>query len=71
MDEKFSKDIIEKIGYYVYNIDPRNGETFMLEKEKEISFWTLKASLKYEEDEDENNLKIKRIRDINNVGLDL
>ena len=68
---KFPKDVSEKLSHYVYRlIDPRNGETFYIGKGiGNRVFEHLETSLKYDDNDDESSLKIKRIRDIHNTGL--
>lgn len=74
--KSFPQEIHESIGHYVYRlIDPRNGETFYIGKGSKnrifehVNF-SSSSSFK-DDDEDEISLKIKRIYDIQLVGLEV
>lgn len=72
MITEFTKDVQEKLNYYVYRlIDPRNGETFYVGKGKgNRVFDHVNDALKNLKDgEDEVSAKIQQIRDIRNSGL--
>ncbi len=68
--EKFPPEVIEQLGYYVYRlIDPRNGETFYVGKGKANRvFDHVKENILEEEEE---NMKLKRIRDIKLAGFEV
>lgn len=78
---KFSPEVIEKLGYYVYRlIDPRNGNTFYVGKGKgNRVFAHVKDALSnydgedYTEENEEDSIdeKIKTIRDIRSSGLEV
>lgn len=76
----FSNEVIEELKYYVYRlVDPRNGETFYVGKGKgNRVFAHANCALKeyhgvnyFSKDEDNDNLKINRIRNIINDGLEV
>ncbi len=76
----FSNEVIKELKYYVYRlVDPRNGETFYVGKGKgNRVFAHVNCSLSdYHgvnylfKDEDSYNLKIDRIRNIINDGLEV
>ena len=73
---KFSSEVIEKLGYYVYRlVDPRNGETFYVGKGKGNRVFahvaeTIKLS-QNENTEDLLTLKQERIRSIKQDGLNV
>ena len=76
----FTPEVIEQLKYYVYRlIDPRNGQTFYVGKGKGNRVFAhvndaLKSfnGISYEDEkEDEVSLKIMRIRDIRNAGLEV
>ncbi len=71
--DSFSPEVIKGLNYYVYRlIDPRNGETFYVGKGKgNRVFEHVKCTVNKEEDENESNLKYKRIREIHKSGLDV
>lgn len=68
--KEFSPEVCKKLGYYVYRlVDPRNGQTFYVGKGKDNRvFQHAKCALKEENDE---NLKYKKIREIKNSGLEV
>ena len=77
---KFSGEVCEKIGYYVYRlVDPRNAETFYVGKGKDNRvFAHVNYALKREnfdeyrqDNEDDVSLKVKRINDIHAAGFDV
>lgn len=70
---KFSPEVANRIGNYVYRlIDPRNGETFYVGKgEGNRVFEHAKAALKSGQDQDGDSLKISRILNIMNSGLEV
>ncbi len=76
----FSKESIEKLGYYVYRlIDPRNGQTFYVGKGTgnrvfqhvlgAIDYYDGVTDTDYSYENDPNKLRI--IRDIRDVGLEV
>ena len=76
----FSKDVMDKLGYYVYRlIDPRNGQTFYVGKgQRNRVFAHINDALKnYQnesysvESEDNISNKIQTIREIRNEGLEV
>jgi hypothetical protein len=75
----FSEEAKEAIGYYVYRlIDPRDGNTFYVGKGKgDRLYQHVGAALNFsgqdgkENDEDEDSAKIKTIRAIHGVGLEV
>ena len=78
----FSPEVCEKLGFYVYRlVDPRNGKTFYVGKGKgNRVFAHVYCALKsyqgenyyINDDEDsEENLKYKTIREITDSGLDV
>lgn len=78
--DRFSPEVQKKLGYYVYRlIDPRTGQTFYVGKGKNNRvFAHIKDALKEYDgesylinEEDEESLKIKQIRDIHNSGLEV
>ena len=77
---KFSPEVCEKIGYYVYRlVDPRDGQTFYVGKGKgnRVFAHVNEALDNYDgenyrdKDEDEVSLKLKTIRAIKDSGLDV
>lgn len=70
---QFDKIVCKEIGIYVYRlIDPRNGETFYVGKGRENRvFQHASGNLTGDTDEDCADLKIKRIKDIQNAGLNV
>jgi uncharacterized protein len=69
--DSFSPDVSSKLGWYVYRlIDPRNGETFYVGKGRgNRVFVYVHAAAGLEGDDLEN--KVKRIRQIQNAGLEV
>ncbi len=69
-DDLFSKEVQEKLGYYVYRlIDPRNGQTFYVGKgRRNRVFEHVKAALKAEESSEEG-LRLETIRKIKQKNL--
>lgn len=76
----FTPEVIEQLQYYVYRlIDPRNGQTFYVGKGKGNRLYThINDALKsfdgqsyIDKDEDEISAKIKQIREIRTVGLEV
>jgi len=70
----FPPGVAEKLSYYVYRlIDPRNGETFYVGKGRgNRLFAHIRDELKkMEVDEDDTKLKLKRIREIRNLTLEV
>ena len=76
----FSPEVCAQLKYYVYRlVNPQNGQTFYVGKGKgNRVFAHAKCALKdYEgvdyssEDDDEDNLKYKTIRDIKRAGLEV
>lgn len=69
----FNEETIKKLKYYVYKlIDPRNGEVFYVGKGKGNRIFNhIDEAIKSDENEDEVSLKLKRIRDIKNSGLEV
>jgi len=64
MCEGFSEEVRQKINYYVYRlIDPRNGETFYVGKGMDNRVFQ-HIREKIEENQDSNDLKLRRIREI-------
>jgi hypothetical protein len=79
---KFSNNVIQNIGSYVYRlIDPRNGETFYVGRGvgnrvfEHAKFADINKIIDIEDEDekwkDEISLKIKRILEIQNAGLDV
>lgn len=79
MINRFSPEVCEKLGYYVYRlIDPRNGQTFYIGKGKgNRLFAHVECALKdfdgknYLVDDDEISAKFKQIYEIKNAGLEV
>ena len=71
MCEGFSEEVRQKINYYVYRlIDPRNGETFYVGKGKnDRVFQHIREEINAVKDQDSNDLKLRRIREIKGSGL--
>lgn len=77
---KFSNDVCEEIKYYVYRlVDPTNGNTFYVGKGKgNRVFAHAKGVIKnyndinyFDQDEDDESLKIKTIKNIIDSGLEV
>lgn len=73
---RFSDTVIEKLQFYVYRlIDPRNGETFYVGRGKSNRvFDHVRGVIKQNElgdNEDDESLKIKRVNQIRNAGLEV
>ncbi len=71
--DKFPPGVADRLKWYVYRlIDPRNGETFYIGKgENNRIFQHAKGAMSSTVDEYGTDLKLKRIKDINAVGLDV
>ena len=77
---KFSEEVCQELKYYVYRlVDPINGQTFYIGKGKNNRvFAHVNCALKnfdgenyISEEDDEDSLKLKRIREIKSAGLDV
>jgi uncharacterized protein len=71
--EKFSETVSEKLKCYVYRlIDPRNGMTFYVGRGRDNRVFDHDAEqLKATDSEDNQSLKLKKIREIRNSGLEV
>ena len=72
--KEFSQTVIEGVGNYVYRlVDPRNGETFYVGAGRANRVFAHARGELAEPEDDETgmNIKIARIRDIRNAGLDV
>ena len=67
----FTKEVSDHLKYYVYRlIDPRNGETFYVGKGKDNRVFNhVKCALG--NDADDLTDKLRRIREICNLGLEV
>ena len=80
-DNSFSQEVIDQIGFYVYKlIDPRNGQVFYVGKGRgnrifdhidEAKQNNSNANSVSDDNDDEISLKIKQIREILNLSLDV
>lgn len=77
---KFSEEVCQELKYYVYRlVDPINGQTFYIGKGKNNRvFAHVNCALKnfdgenyITKEEDDDSLKLKRIREIKSAGLDV
>jgi hypothetical protein len=76
MENIFTEEVSKKLGNYVYRlIDPRNGETFYVGKGKGNRVFQHANGIKLKNDENEEeddlSVKMKRIKDIKNAGLEV
>lgn len=81
--QTFPPGVAEELGHYVYRlVDPRNGQTFYVGKGQgnrvfqhaaavDPSAWDLSATERKEDDLDTLSAKIRMIREIKNVGLEV
>jgi hypothetical protein len=71
--DKFPIGVAQHLNYYVYRlIDPRNGETFYVGKGRgDRIFQHAKNALAPDDEEDVTDLKLQRIKEIRNAGLDV
>jgi hypothetical protein len=71
--DKFPPGVAERLKWYVYRlIDPRNGETFYIDKGKgDRIFQHAKGALSATANEDNADLKLSRIKAIRATGLDV
>ncbi|PZO88632.1 MAG: hypothetical protein DI626_01370 [Micavibrio aeruginosavorus] len=70
--KKFSLKVSDHLLHYVYRlVDPRNGETFYVGKGKANRVFQHMAGEKLSSDEDDTSEKIKRIREIHRLGLEV
>lgn len=78
--KKFSKEVCDELQYYVYRlIDPNNGQTFYVgQGNNNRVFAHVNCALKnfegenyLSEEDDEDSLKLRRIREIKSAGLDV
>lgn len=71
--DAFPPEVIEILKAYVYRlIDPRNGETFYVGKGRgNRVFAHIRGEVSHDESENVSNLKLKRIHEINNAGLEV
>ena len=71
--DRMPEEVADKLRYYVYRlIDPRNGETFYVGKGKgQRLFQHVTNALKETDDEDGHALKVRRIREIADSGLEV
>lgn len=71
--DKFPPGVAERLKWYVYRlIDPRNGETFYVGKgHDDRIFAHARGALRANDTEDSDDLKSKRIRDIQAAGLEV
>jgi uncharacterized protein len=71
MTEKFSEEVKNKIGLYVYRlIDPRNGETFYVGQGRgNRAFQHVEEATAFGASDDIGSLKVKRIKAIKSAGL--
>jgi uncharacterized protein len=66
----FPPEVVQKLGFYVYRlIDPRNGETFYVGKGQGNRVFSHVRAEKSLEDDELDNSKLKRIREIGRAGL--
>jgi uncharacterized protein len=69
--DSFSPEVIRRLGWYVYRlIDPRSGETFYVGKGRGNRVFAHVHAAKGLEGDDLEN-KVKRIRQIQNAGLEV
>lgn len=73
MRDRFPPGVALQLGYYVYRlVDPRNGETFYVGKGKGDRVFSHASGEKIKDkDEDEQDQRLKRIRDIHDAGLEV
>lgn len=69
---KFSPEVVDKLGFYVYRlIDPRNSETFYVGVGTGNRVFDHATSISNVDNLDETNLKLRRISEIRQAGLEV
>jgi hypothetical protein len=71
--DKFPSEVADRLKWYVYRlVDPRNGETFYVGKGKDNRvFQHAKGALSATGDEDAEDLKSQKIKEITTAGLEV